>query len=107
MTAAHTLRRSLIVSLGSLGLAVSLVGLASARSTGVPDEVVIVSSTELGVGSFTMTASNLGDSAVDLDLAAPGLVSDVEVDLGSFDGRWTINRLNPGEAATMTGLLEG
>lgn len=107
MTAADTLQRSLIVSLASIGLALSVIGAASARTSEVTSDVVIVSSTELGSGSFTMTASNVGDAAVDLDLAAPGDVSGVDVDHGSYDGRWTITGLGSGATATMTGALAG
>ncbi len=52
-----------------------------------------------------MTATNMGDLAVDLDLAAPGVASDVNVDYGSHDRRWTINTLAPDTASTMTGSL--
>jgi hypothetical protein len=105
MTTAHTLQRSLIVGLGALGLAFALTGTASAATSTIPNDVVVVSSTQAGSGSFTMTATNVGDLAVDLDLAAPGVVSNVSVDYGSYDGRWTINDLAPGATSTMMGSL--
>ena len=105
MITAHTLQRSLIVGLAALGIAFALTGAASAATSTIPDDVVVVSSTVLGSGSFTMTATNLGDLAVDLDLAAPGVVSDVSVDYGSYDGRWTIQNLEPGATSTMMGSL--
>ena len=37
--------------------------------------------------------------------AAPGDVSAVSVDLGSYDGRWAIEGLASETTATMTGLL--
>jgi hypothetical protein len=105
MTSAHTLRRSLIVTLAALGIAFALTSSASAETSTIPDDVVVVSSTVLGSGSFTMTATNVGDVAIDLDLAAPGEVSGVSVDVGSYDGRWMIGGLESGTTATMTGLL--
>lgn len=105
MTTAHTLQRSLIVGLTALGIVFALAGTASAGTSTIPDDVVVVSSTVLGSGSFTMTATNAGALAVDLDLAAPGEVSGVVVDFGSFDGRWVIAGLASGTTATMTGLL--
>lgn len=105
MTTAHTLQRSLILGFAALGIALAVTGTASAGTSTVPDDVVVVSSTVLGSGSFTMTATNVGNVAVDLDLAAPGVVSDVTVDLGSYDGRWTINDLAPHATSTMTGIL--
>ena len=105
MTTAHTLRRSMIVGLAALGFAFVLTGTASAGTSTIPDDVVVVSSTVLGSGSFTMTATNAGGLAIDLDLAAPGDVSGVSVDLGSYDGRWAIDGLASGSTATMTGLL--
>ena len=105
MTVAHTLRRSMIVGLAALGFAFALTGTASAEESSIPDDVVVVSSTVLGSGSFTMTASNVGEDAVHLELSAPGAVSQVAVDRGSYDGRWLIDRLEAGETATMTGLL--
>ena len=105
MTTAHTLRRSMFVGLAALGFAFVLTGTASAAESTIPDDVVVVSSTALGTGSFTMTATNVGALAIDLDLAAPGLVSDIDVDLGSFDGRWVIDGLTSGTTATMMGLL--
>ena len=105
MTTAHTLRRSIIVGLAALGIALALTGTASAGTSTIPDDVVVVSSTVLGSGSFTMTATNVGALAIDLDLAAPGDVSGVNVDLGLYDGRWLIHELRSGATATMTGLL--
>ena len=105
MTTAHTLQRSMIVGLAALGIALALTGTASAGTPTVPDDVVDVSSTMLGSGTFTMTATNVGVLAVDLDLAAPGDVSDVSVDFGSYEGRWVIDGLVSGTTATMTGLL--
>jgi len=105
MTATRSLRRSLIVGLASLTVAFALVGTASAAPSSIPDDVVVVSSTQLGSGSFTMTAINLGDTAVDLDLATPGDVSGVSIDLGSFDGRWALEGLGAGMMATMTGFI--
>ncbi len=105
MTTAHTLPRSIIVGLAALGIAFALTGTASAATSSIPDDVVVVSSTQLGSGTFTMTATNLGDAAVDLDLAAPGSVSDVIVDFGTFNGRWVIDDLGIGAMATMSGLI--
>jgi hypothetical protein len=105
MTTAHTLRRSIIVGLAALGIALALTGTASAGTSSVPDDVVVVSSTVLGSGSFTMTVTNLGAVTMDLDLAAPGEVSGVSVDFGLYDGRWVIGGLASGTTATMTGLL--
>ena len=105
MTTAHTLRRSILVGFAALGFAFALTGTASAGDSTIPDDVVVVSSTMLGSGSFTMTATNVGTVATDLDLAAPGDVSGVSVDLGSYDGLWTIDGLASGATATMTGLL--
>ena len=105
MTAAHTLRRSMIVGLAALGFALALVSTASATTSPIPDDVVVVSSTVLGSGSFTMTATNVGSLAVDLDLAAPGDVSGVNVDFGSYDDLWMIDGLASGATATMIGLL--
>jgi hypothetical protein len=95
----------MIVALATLGFAMALTSSASAGTSTVPENVVVVSSTELGSGSFTMTASYVGDLAVDLDLAAPGYVSGVSVDRGFYDGRWVINGLGSGSTATMTGLI--
>ena len=106
MTAAHTLRRLMIVGLAALGLAFTLTSAASAGASPIPNNVVVVSSTALGLDTFTMTASNIGEAAVALDLAAPGTVSQVTVDHGSYDGRWTIDGLEAGDTATMTGLLK-
>lgn len=105
MTTAHTLQRTLIVGLAALGLAFALVGTASANESSIPDDVVVVSSTVLGSDSFSMTATNIGSVAVDLDLAAPGDVSEASVDSGSYDGRWVIEALGSSMTATMTGLL--
>ena len=105
MTTAHTVRRSIVVGLAALGIAFALTGTASAGTSSIPDDVVVVSSTVLGSGSFTMTATNVGAMALDLDLAAPGDVSGVVVDFGSYDGRWVIGGLASGATATMTGLL--
>ena len=105
MTTAHTLRRSIIVGLASLAFAFALASSASAGTPSIPDDVVVVSSTVLGSGSFTMTATNVGALPLDLDLAAPGDVSGVTVDLGLYDGRWLIHELRSGATATMTGLL--
>ena len=105
MTTAHALRRSLIVALASRAFAFSLASSASAGPPSIPDDVVVVSSTALGSGSFTMTATNVGARALDLDLAAPGDVSGVSVDFGVYDGRWVIGGLASETTATMTGLL--
>jgi hypothetical protein len=105
MTTAHTLQRSMIVGLAALGLAFAVTGAALAKTSTIPDDVVVVSSTVLGSGSFTMTATNIGDLVVDLDVAAPGDVSGVSVDFGSYDGRWMIDGLASGVTATMTGLI--
>ena len=105
MTTAHTLQRSIVVGLAALGIAFALTGTASAATPSLPDDVVVVSSTQLGSGTFTMTATNFGDLPVDLDLAAPGTVSGVTVDFGTFDGRWMIDDLGIDATATMTGLL--
>lgn len=105
MTTAHTLRRSIIVAFAAFGIAFALTGTASAQASTIPDDVVVVSSTVLGSGSFTMTATNVGDLAVDLDLAAPGTVSGVVVDFGSYHDRWVIDGLLSGATATMTGFL--
>ena len=105
MTAAHTLRRSMIVGFAALGFAFALTGTASAHASTIPDDVVVVSSTVHGSGSFTMTATNVGSLAVDLDLAAPGDVSGVSVDFGSYNGLWMIDGLAPASTATMAGLL--
>jgi hypothetical protein len=106
MTTAYTLQRSMIVGLAALGLTFALTGTALAETSTIPNDVVVVSSTALGSGSFTMTATNLGALAVDLDLAAPGDVHGVTVDGGSYDGRWMISELTSGTTATMSGLLE-
>jgi len=105
MTTAHTLRRSTIVGLAALGIAFALTGTATAGESSIPDDVVVVSSTVLGSGSFTMTATNVGTVAMDLDLAAPGDVSGVSVDLGTYVGLWVIDGLPSGTTATMMGLL--
>ena len=105
MTATHTLQRSLIVGFAAIAVAFALAGSASARTSSIPDDVVVVSSTQLGSGSFTVTATNLGDVSVGLDLAAPGSVSEVSVDIGSYDERWVIDEFGAGTVATMTGLL--
>jgi len=105
MTTAYTLQRSLIVGLASLAFAFAFASSASAETSSIPADAVVVSSTVWGSGSFTMTATNVGEAAIDLDLAAPGDVSRVTVDLGSYDGRWAIDDLGAGVIATMTGLL--
>jgi hypothetical protein len=105
MTTTHTLQRPLIAGLAALGIAFALVSPASAATSAIPGDVVVVSSTQVGSGSFAMTATNVGDLAVDLDLAAPGAVSNVSVDYGSYDGRWTISALAPGATSTMMGSL--
>ncbi|MEA2024491.1 MAG: hypothetical protein U9N79_09415 [Actinomycetota bacterium] len=105
MTTAHTLQRTLVVGLAALGMTFALTGTAAADASTIPDDVVVVSSTVLGSGSFSMTATNVGSVAVDLDLAAPGDVSSVVVDFGSYDGHWVIDDLGSGMTATMTGLL--
>ena len=105
MTTAHTLRRSMFVGRAALGFAFVLTCTAAAAESTIPDDAVVVSSTELGTGSFTMTATNVGALAIDLDLVAPGDVSGVNVDLGSYDGRWVIDGLTSGTTATMMGLL--
>ncbi len=105
MTTAHTLRRSMIVGLAAIGIAFALTGTASADASSIPDNVVVVSSTVLGSGSFTMTVTNLDESTVNLDLAPPGDVSDVDVDFGSYDGHWIILGMPTGATATMMGLL--
>ncbi len=73
MTTAHTLQRSMIVGFAALGFLFALASTASAEESSIPDDVVVVSSTVLGSGSFTMTATNVGALALDLDLAAPEL----------------------------------
>ncbi|MEA3510558.1 MAG: hypothetical protein U9R51_03895 [Actinomycetota bacterium] len=105
MTTTDTLRRSIIATFAALGVAFALTGTASAQTPTIPDDAVVVSSTVLGSGSFTMTATNVGALTVDLDLEAPGDVSSVVVDFGSYDGRWVIERLVSGATATMTGLF--
>ncbi len=105
MTTAHTLRRPTIAGFAALGLVFALAGTASAGEPTIPDNAVVVSSTVLGSGSFTLTATNVGDLAIDLDLPAPGDVSGVHVNFGSYDGRWLIDGLASGTTATMTGLL--
>jgi hypothetical protein len=95
----------MIVGLAALGFAFALASIASAETSTIPDDAVVVSSTVLGAGSFTMTATNVGSLAIDLDLAAPGDVSTVTVDIGFYDGRWAIGGLASGAMATMTGLL--
>lgn len=104
MTATHTLRRMVTIGLAGLAIAFALTSTASAATSSIPDDVVVVSSTQLGSGSFTMTATNVSANALDLDLAAPGDVSTVSVDSGSFDGRWLLI-LDAGATGTMTGLL--
>jgi len=101
----YALQRPIIVALAALGIAFALTGTATASSSSIPMEVAVVSSTQLGLDSFTMTATNVGDAVVDLDLAAPGVVSDVTVDFGSFNGRWLMEDLGPGAMATMTGQM--
>ncbi len=105
MTTAHTLQRSLIVGLAALGFAFALTGTASAGGSTIPDDVVVVSSTTLDSGSFTMTVTNVGTLAVDLDLAPPGVTSDVIIDHGFYNGRWTISALTPGATSTMMGMF--
>ena len=105
MTTAHTLRRSIFVGFAALGFAFALTGTATAGETSIPDDVVVVSSTTIESGAFTMTATNLSGVAVDLNLAAPGVVTGVSVDSGSYDGRWAIDGLTSGATATMMGLL--
>ncbi len=95
----------MIVGLAALGIAFALTSTASAGESTIPDDVVVVSSTTLETGAFTMTATNLSGVAIDLDLAAPGVATDVSVDSGSYDGRWAIVGLASGTMATMTGLL--
>jgi len=95
----------MIVGLAAVGFAFALIGTASAGESTIPDDVVVVSSTVLGSGSFTMTATNVGSLPANLHLAAPGEVSTVSVDLGSYDGRWVIDGLAPAATATMAGLL--
>jgi hypothetical protein len=95
----------MIVGLAALGFAFAFVGTASGETSSIPDDIVVVSSTVLGSGSFTMTATNAGFLAVDLYLAAPGDVSGVSIDFGSYNGRWAIVGLASGTTATMTGLL--
>ena len=106
MTTAHTLRRSMIVGLAALGFAFVLTGTASAGETTIPDDVVVVSSTVLGSGSFTMTATNVGSLPVNLDLGAPGDLSRVNVDAGSYRDSWVIEGLESGTTATMTGRFK-
>ena len=105
MTTAHTLQRTMIVALAALGIAFALTGTASAATSSIPDDAVVVSSTVLGSGSFTMTATNVGELAIDLDLAAPGNVSGVSVDYGAYDGRWVIDGMMSGVTATMSGMI--
>jgi hypothetical protein len=105
MTTVYTLQRSIFVGLATLGFAFALTGTASAGESSIPDDVVVVSSTVLGSGSFTMTATNVGALALDLDLAAPGDVSAVSVDFGPYDDHWLLEGLASGATATMTGLL--
>jgi hypothetical protein len=95
----------MIIGFAALGMVFALTGTASAGESTIPDDIVVVSSTVLGSGSFTMTTTNVGTHAADLDLAAPGQVSGVSVDFGSYDGRWVLNGLASGATATMTGLL--
>lgn len=105
MTTPQTLRRSFIVGVMTLAVALSFETSASASHPSLPGDVVVVSSTELGSDTFTMTVSNLSNLALDLDLPPPGVVSSVVVDFGSYDGHWTINDLAATGTATMTGVL--
>lgn len=105
MTYTTNLQRSIFTAIAAIAIALAIATSAAASDTRVPTDVVVVSSTQLGNGTFTMTATNLRGRSVDLDLAAPGNVSEVSTDLGSFDGRWIIGGLDAGATATMTGLL--
>ena len=105
MTTAHTLQRSLIVGFAAMGFTLAIMGSASGATSTVPDDVVVVSSTQAGSGSFTMTVTNLGNLAVDLDLPAPGAVRNVNVDYGVYEHSWSIDDLAPGAMSTMTGLF--
>lgn len=100
------LRRSLLIGFVAAGLALSSVGAATAQSPSIPDGTVVVSSTDLATGAFTMTVSNIGDSALILDVPAPGAVSGVTVDTGHYDELWVIGELATNTTATMTGALD-
>lgn len=105
MTTAHTLQRSLIVGFAALVFAFAFSSSASAATSTIPDDAVVVSSTQAGSGFFTMTVTNAGDLSIDLDLAAPGVVSNVLIDDGTYDSRWTISALVPGATSTMIGMI--
>ena len=68
--------------------------------------VTVVSSTVLGEDTFTMTAWNVSLEPIDIILYAPGVVADVTVDTGIFDGQWVIEDLGVDATATMVGVLE-
>jgi hypothetical protein len=77
------------------------------RSTaGVDEGLTVVSSTVLGENTFTMTAWNVSFDPIDVILPPPGLVSGVVVDIGTFDGLWTIDGLGAGATGTMIGVIE-
>lgn len=105
MNTAHTLRRSLVVGLVAASLALMTVGTAAAQSTGVPDDAVVVSSTDLATGAFTMTVTNVGDHTLSLEIPAPGEASNVSVDTGRYHERWVVGELASGTTATMNGFL--
>ena len=67
--------------------------------------LTVVSSTVLGDDTFTMTVWNTSLETVDVNVPPPGTVSSVSIDIGSFDGKWTIADLGAGETGTMTGTL--
>jgi hypothetical protein len=85
-------------------------GAAIGDDAGLPAGVVLTSSAtcdRMGVGSFTMTAANEGETTVTLVAPAPVSGHRVSVDLGAWDGkRWAVD-VPPGAVATMTGEHEG
>lgn len=72
----------------------------------VDQNLTVVSSTVLGEDTFTMTVWNVSLEPRDVILSAPGVVADVTVDTGNFDGQWVIGSLGVDATATMIGTLE-
>ena len=89
-------------------LAATQIAIAKPRSdiSAIDEGLTVVSSTVLGENTFTMTAWNISLDPIDVSLTAPGLVSAVVVDTGTFDGLWTIDGLEAGATGTMIGIIE-
>jgi len=72
----------------------------------IDQDLTVVSSTVLGEDTFTMTAWNMSYEPRDVLLSAPGVVAEVTVDTGVFDGHWVIESLGADATAMMVGVIE-